>query len=218
MNPGKRDDDAIGLAFGLLILAIFIGLFVIALFIYPFFIGGTNVGTKLSNVPYPPAIASDVTGYEDISGVVSGVPVSNPAPDPSRMGLVTLPVMIQQFTQGPEGPPAIDMRKTRIWFTANGKIEELPLYDNRPLLKPAWTVAGKSGAGEGTSADEDDFLEPNEVFTILVYPGTPIGPGTPFSIDIRMSGQWPLTVNMTVPGHIQPEMNLGKPENIARES
>jgi hypothetical protein len=210
MIPGKRDEDAIGFAFGLLILAIFIGLFVVALLIYPFFMGGSAVGTKLSNVPYPPAIASDVMGYQDISGTVYGVAVSNPSPDPSKMGLVSLPVRIQQFTQGPEGPPEIDMRKTRIWFTANGKIEELPLSNNRPLVKPAWTVGGKSGA------DEDDFLEPDEIFTLLVYPGTPIGPGTPFSIDVRMGGQWPLTVNMTVPGQIQPQMDLGIPENLAR--
>jgi hypothetical protein len=212
MKPGERDEDAIGFAFGLLILAIFIGLFVVALLIYPFFMGGSAVGTKLSNVPYPPAVASDVMGYQDISGTVYGVPVSNPSPDPSKMGLVSVPVRIQQFTQGPEGPPAIDMRKTRIWFTANGNIEELPLYNNRPLEKPAWTVSGKSGA------NEDDFLEPGEIFILLVYPGTPIGPGTPFSIDVRMGGQWPLTINMTVPGTIQPQMNLGIPENLARSS
>ncbi len=209
MNLGKIDNDAIGFAFGLLILAIFVGLFVVALLIYPFFMGGSAVGTKLSNVPYPPAIASDVMGYQDISGTVYGVPVSNPSPDPSKMGLVSLPVRIQQFTEGPEGPPSIDMRKTRIWFTANGKIEELPRYDNRPLIKPSWTVGGKSGA------NDDDFLDPNEVFTLLVYPGTPIGPGTPFSIDVRMGGQWPLTVNMTVPAQIQAQMNLGIPQNLA---
>ncbi len=89
MNLGKIDNDAIGFAFGLLILAIFVGLFVVALLIYPFFMGGSAVGTKLSNVPYPPAIASDVMGYQDISGTVYGVPVSNPSPDPSKMGLVT---------------------------------------------------------------------------------------------------------------------------------
>ena len=217
MNPEKKEEDAIGFAFGLLILAIFIGLFVVALLIYPFFLGGTAVGTKLSNVPYPPAIASDVMGYQDISGTVYGVAVSNPSPDPSKMGLVSLPVRIQQFTQGPEGPPSIDMRKTRIWFTANGNIEELPLSNNRPLVKPAWTVGGKSGISEGTSANTDDFLDPNEVFTLLVYPGTPIGPGTPFSIDVRMGGQWPLTINMTVPGQIQPHMDLGIPRNLATQ-
>jgi hypothetical protein len=215
MKPRFLDGGEFSLALGLLVVAILVGLIIFSLFIYPSFSGGTNIGTKLSNVPFPPAIAADVTGYADISGQAGNVTVHTATPDPEKMGSVTLPITIQQFTEGAGGPPAIDMRKTQVWFTANGKNAALPWIETRPLTKPAWTIAAKSGISAGYTANQDDFLEPNEVFTLMIYPGTALPPGTPFSIDVLLAGQWPLTVNMTVPSPVQATMNLGIPQNVA---
>ncbi len=215
MDRRLWDDGEFSLALGLLVVAILVGLIIFSLFIYPSFTGGSNIGTKLSNVPFPPVIAADVTGYADISGPVGNVTVKTTTPDPGKMGSVSLPITIQQFTVGAGGPPPIDMRKTRIWFTTNGQQTELPWIETRPLTKPAWTIAGKSGVSAGYSANQDDFLEPNELFTLLIYPGTALSPGTPFSIDVGLAGQWPLTVNMTVPSPVRGAMNLGIPPNVA---
>ncbi|MCX6698479.1 MAG: hypothetical protein NTV68_00905 [Methanomicrobiales archaeon] len=215
MDRRIRDEGEFSLVLGLLVVAILVGLIIFSLLIFPSFKGGTNIGTKLSNVPYPPIIAADVTGYADISGLVGNVMVKTMTPDPGKMGSVSLPITIQQFTEGAGGPPSIDMRKTHIWFTANGKQTELPLTETRPLTKPAWTIAGKSGVSAGYSANQDDFLEPNELFTLMIYPGNALPPGTPFSIDVGLAGQWPLTVNMTVPSPVKDAMDLGIPQNVA---
>lgn len=211
LNP----DAEFSLACGLLVVAILVGLLIFCLLIYPSLMGGTTIGTKLSNVPYPPVIASNVIGYADISGQVGNVTVETSTPDPELMGSVTLPIVIQQFTQGPSGQQSIDMRNTKVWWTENGKSVELPLVETRPIKKPAWTIAGKSGVSAGSSANSDDFLDPNEVFTLLIYPGSAIPPGTSFSIDVRLAGQWPLVVNMTVPSPVQASMNMGIPRNAA---
>jgi hypothetical protein len=80
--------------------------------------------------------------------------------------------------------------------------------NDRPLEKPSWTIAQQNSLAPLLSSNNNDILEPNEVFIIMVYPGTAITPGEPVSILMRIPGQWPLTVNFTVPNPVQPEMPL----------
>ena len=140
MKCRQREDGSINSAVGILILAVLFGLLIFLLLIAPGFISGVRIGSSLSNVPYPPVVAENITGYADLSGNIAGIPVSNPDPNPERLGAVIIPIKLQYFTSSAKGPAAIDMSKTIILFTVDGKTEELSRSDTRPVTKPSWTV------------------------------------------------------------------------------
>ncbi len=195
---------------GVVILAVLIiaVLIIIVTLVVPSFFGGAALGLRTSNVPYAPALAGNIMGYADVPGQIDGVEVATPSPGPDLLGPITLPIQIQYFMTTTQAPPSINMNNAEIFVTTPAGTESLSRSNAVPLEKPAWTIAQQNSLTPLAPPNNNDILEPNEIFTILVYPGTAIPPGEPVSILIRIPGQWPLTVNFTVPDPVQSSMVL----------
>ena len=196
------------LGVALLAVLIIAVLIIIVTLVVPSFFGGAALGLRTSNVPYAPALAGNIMGYADVPGQIDGVEVNPPSPDPDLLGPVTLPIQIQYFMTTTEAPPQINMNKAVVYVTTPSGTESLFKSNAVPLEKPAWTIAQQNSLTPFTAPNNNDILEPNEIFTILVYPGTAMPPGEPVSILMSIPGQWPLTVNFTVPNPVQNEMVL----------
>jgi hypothetical protein len=196
------------LGVALLAVLIIAVLIIIVTLVVPSFFGGAALGLRTSNVPYAPALAGNIMGYADVPGQIDGVEVNPPSPDPDLLGPVTLPIQIQYFMTTTQAPPSINMNKAEIFVTTPAGTESLFRSNAVPLEKPAWTIAQQNSLTPFVPPNNNDILEPNEIFVILVYPGTAMTPGEPVSILIRIPSQWPLTVNFTVPDPVQSSMVL----------
>ena len=208
MNSLHDSDGSMALSVAILAILIIAVLIVIVTLVLPGFLVGASVGLRTANVPYAPVVAGPVMGYADVSGQADGIEVYNPAPDPSLLGTVTIPIQIQYFMTTNEVPPKIDMRTAQVYVTTSSGAELLPQSDDRPLTKPSWTISQKTSLTPFVTPSPEDILDPNEIFTIMVYPGNGIPPGEKVSILVSIPRQWPLTVNFTVPNPVQPEMTL----------
>jgi hypothetical protein len=208
MNSPPGSDGSMALSVAILAVLIIVVLIVIVTLVVPGFIGGASIGLRTANVPYAPQVTGTVMGYADVSGQVDGIEVYDPSPDPSLLGSVTIPIQIQYFMTTNEAPPQINMNPAVVYVSAPSGTETLYKSNTRPLEKPSWTIAQQNSLAPLLPPNNNDILEPNEVFVIMVYPGAAMPPGEPVSILISIPGQWPLTVNFTVPDPVLPEMTL----------
>lgn len=140
-----------------------------------------------------------ISGYADICGNFDGVELYTEKPDSRKLGSVLLPVKttISSYTKNP-----VDVRSFTVTVYYSGSSENLPYSEKNPLEKPAWTVAQKSGYIPLQDADDDYLIEPNEIFDILVYPGSPLPSGANFGIEISSGTGMPLREDLKVPPQI----------------
>ena len=154
-------------------------------------------------------LADDITGYADISGTLGFLPVVSPHPDPTRLGSVQMEIQLASFRLNWEPGTGEDLTKATVTMTSNYGSETLGRKTTVPMIRPGWEIVEKGGMLPGLQANENDILEPNEVFTVFVYPSRPLPPGTSFSVVLSMPDQRSLTVSRTVPVPVTPVMNLG---------
>ena len=75
------DEGNMGIMVGALAIAILLSLAMFSLFIFPGYSGGQEVYSGLSQLADLPVIASNVTGYADLSGTLGPVHGDNPGPE-----------------------------------------------------------------------------------------------------------------------------------------
>lgn len=188
---------------------IIFSLLMYSLLIYPSYFSGKTANAGFMRVSDNPVLASDVTGYADLSGRLGSVTVANSLPAPSRLGAVGMTIRLDSIRMMRQAGTGVDLDQTQVIFDTPSGSETLRKNSAVPFTKPGWMIVSKGSTLPNGQANANDILEPNEAFGIFVYPRTPLSYGTPFSVVIRMPNENVLTVNRTVPAHITPVMNLG---------
>ena len=179
-------------------------LLMFSMLIYPSYFSGESAYAGLQRVTDNLVLVSGVTGFADLSGSLGSVPAEN-----SRLGAVCMTIKLDSYRMMWQTGTGVDLDKTQVIFATPSGSEIIPKYSAVPFTKPGWGIVSKGSTLPNGQSNANDILEPNEAFGIIVYPRTPLSPGTPFSVIIRMPDENVLTVNRTVPAHITPVMNLG---------
>ncbi|MDD4126835.1 MAG: hypothetical protein PHV39_04015 [Methanomicrobium sp.] len=136
-------------------------------------------------------------GAQNTGGVFEEVELQSKETTSLSLGSCTIPLSLLTGQQ-----VSIDMGDAKILFMYNDVTEELSYSDKRPLLESSWTIAQKSNMIPLVSADSDIILEPNEIFTILVYPAANVPANEKFSVEVTPKSNNPLKINPTVPPQI----------------
>lgn len=149
--------------------------------------------------------AGSATGFSAVFYNQDKTTIVYQHPDPNRLG--SLQLMVSLFI-GDTG--AIDMDALNVSLRTQGSVEYIRKSDITPLICPNWTITRKYNMLPGRTADSDNWLEPGEQFQILTCPSSGLAPYQVFTLKMYPEGVVvPLILTRTVPGKIQPVMNLG---------
>jgi hypothetical protein len=203
------DEGSMGIMAGALAIGILLSLAMFSLFIFPGYSGGQRAYSGLNQLADSPVIASNITGYADISGTLGRVQVTNPAPNPDKLGAVLMKVQLDSLRYVWKPGAGVDLDRSTVVFVSPSGREVIPRNNMLPMRKPGWVIVRKGSTIPYQGADQDNILEPNEAFVLFVYPSTPLPPSTPFTVTINLPEETALTVNRTVPMKIKPVMDLG---------
>jgi hypothetical protein len=203
------DEGSMGIMAGALAIGILLSLAMFSLFIFSGYSSGQRAYSGLNQLADTPVIASNITGYADISGNLGQVQVTNLAPAPDKLGAVLMKVQLDSLRYVWKPGAGVDLDKSTVVFTSPSGREVIPRNSGLPMKKPGWAIVQKGSTIPYQGADQDNILEPNEAFVLFVYLSTPLPPSTPFTVTINMPEETALTVNRTVPMNIKPVMNLG---------
>lgn len=143
-------------------------------------------------------IDGETDGIQDTGGAVMSVNLICENPDSSMMGSCLIPVRLLVGSTG-----SIDITTVEVLFNYNSITETLPFTATDTISRPAWTVADRSSIIPLLDADEDLSLEPNEVFTLLIYPENSVPAEEFFSITISAERMTPLIQKFRVPPAIR---------------
>ena len=143
-------------------------------------------------------VAGGVYGYWIQDGTAGGIPVAFPGDPLPGIDGILLPIQLLV------GSDPLDMGSVSVVVQSRGSPVGLERDDRRPIARSSWTVAQKTGVLPLHKADEDDLLEPQETFGILVVPPGPLGPGERVTITLSPSGGIPLVVNRNIPAGVNP--------------
>ncbi|MBP2146362.1 hypothetical protein J2129_001816 [Methanofollis sp. W23] len=119
---------------------------------------------------------------------------------PGRMGAVSCSVRLFPGDMG-----GVDMGKAVVGFET--KTEEWSLTKDAPT-PPAWTITTRVNVPL-FKVDDDDLLEPGEVFVLLATPGRTLGPGETFTLSVAPPGAVAASAVRTVPLKMTGVMELG---------
>ena len=194
---------------GALAIAILLSLAMFSWFILPGYSSGQKAYSGLNQLADSPVIASNVTGYADLSGILGPVQVTTPAPSPNKLGAVVMKIQLDSLRYVWKPGAGVDLDKSTVIFSSPAGREVVPRNSGQPMKKPGWAIVQKGSTIPYQGADQDNILEPNEAFVLFVYPSTPLPPSTPFTVTISMPEENALMVNRTVPVQVKPVMNLG---------
>ena len=203
------DEASIGVMVGVLAIVILLSLAMYSLFILPGYSSGQDAYAGLNHIADSPVIASNVTGYADISGSLGPITVTNTVPNPDKLGAVKMRVQLDSLRYVWKPGAGVDLDKSTVAFISPAGREVVPMNSGLPMKKPGWAIVQKGSTIPYQGADQDNILEPNEAFVIFIYPSVPLPPLTPFTITISMPEETPLTLTRTVPVTVNPVMNLG---------
>lgn len=140
----------------------------------------------------------DSNGVQDTGGVIMGISLACQKPQPSMMGSCLIPVRLLTGSTG-----SIDMSTATVTFNTGQVRENLPFITDTTLDKPGWTIADRSHMIPLIEPDQDIYLEPNEIFTLLLYPENPVSAGESFSITLSAANAVPLNEGFRVPPSIK---------------
>lgn len=209
VNQNSADEANMGILVGALAIAILLSLAMYSFFIFPGFSSGQKTFSGLNQLADSPLIASNITGYADISGVLGPVQVTNAVPESGMLGAVMMTVQLNSLRYVWKPGSGIDLDKSTVLFVSPNGREVVPKNYVQPMQKPGWTIVRKGSTIPYQNADQDNILEPNEAFVLFVYPSVPLPPSTPFTLTLNMPAEDALIVNRTVPVHVSTVMNLG---------
>jgi len=209
MHPKRMHDDAVTwfemIAIIIVILVIVYG----GLILLPY---GTGPGNRhqgiLQNYVSESGNAmrrvGSVNVFSAINGSSSGVTVEYPHPDPSRLGATDMTVALFIGNMG-----GIDFDKVNVIWETNGVTEKIPRKDNRPLVCPGWTIAGKSNMLPMETANGNNILDPNEQFEIFVCPTNTTASYQQFTVTINPPGNvLPPVATITTPPMVRPAITI----------
>jgi hypothetical protein len=147
-----------------------------------------------------------VTGYAADQGTIGDTQIIISQPDAQKMGAVSFRMSLNSYQAFFNRDMSIDIDRITLNFVGPSGSEIVVQKTGRPLTKPGWTVTNIKGILPIEHADEDAILEPYESFEILVYPSTPLLPGSQFLILIQFSDNNKIFLPGTVPATISPIM------------
>jgi len=208
----SRDRSESGYMYGFILLMsviILISLASFTLLIHPSYYSGEAAYTSLKVLTDDLALSGHVTGYAGGSATPAYPPVLQPPSGPPGLSAVRLDIRLASLRTTWASGTGDDLSSATVVLATPAGSEVLPMRTAPSLARPGWSIIRKGGMLPGTSANANNILEPNEVFSILVFPSGNLLPGTPFAITMSIPNVRPLTVNRTVPRPITPVMDLG---------
>ncbi|GEM_PF-781427 len=143
-------------------------------------------------------------GIQDAGGTILDINLVCNNPEPSVMGSCLIPVRLLTGSTG-----IVDMSTAKVGFKYSGETEELAFSQNTSLVKPAWTIADRSHLIPLMQADGDIYLEPNEIFTLLIYPQNGVAAEDRFTVTISPKEAVPLSISLKVPPSIRSHRIVG---------
>ena len=197
------------------IAALIIALCVISAFFWAPFVGlvfeGNMDFTHPLRIPDNSVNIEFVKGYAADLGQISDTEISNPTSDSQKMGAVSFRMSLNSYRALLTGGTSVDLDQTTMTFTSQSGSEILLQQSSRPVKKPGWTIAKKTGILAFENNNQDNILEPYESFEILVLPSTSLPPNSQFLILINLPDVNPIFIGRSVPETITPVMNLDGP-------
>jgi hypothetical protein len=207
-----RHQSENGYMYGSIILVasvILISLALLSIFILPGYAAGQETSTSMNILTDNLALAGVVTGYADLAGLPPDPPAKQVSEVSSGMNAVRLNLRLASLRMNWATGTGDDLSQATVFVETPMGIEIIPRKTTSVFSRPGWSIVRKRGILPGTSADTDDILEPNEMFSILVSPSANLAPGTPFTITMTIPHVRPLSVERVVPVSMKPVMNLG---------
>lgn len=202
------DEGTLALYGIILLTIILVTLAVFTLLVYPSFSSGASSYSSFLGATDNPVLVGSVNGYADNTGVLGNIPVENPSPDPQRLGAVQMTIRLDSVSLILDKSSGVNLDRSTVTFVSPNGREQLRMVSNRPMRKPGWTIASKSGTLPYQSADADNILEPNEQFSLFVYPSHALPPQTQFSVIVDFADGKEIQVNGIVPAPVTPVMNF----------
>lgn len=194
------------------IVALIIALSVILVFFWAPFVGLVFEGNL--NLDQPIRMSDNsvnieyVTGYAADSDKISDTEISNPTTDSQKMGAVSFTMSFNSYRALVTSDMSVDLDQTTLTFTSQYGSETLLQQSSRPMIIPGWTITKKTGILSFENNDQDNILEPYELFEILVLPSTPLPPKSRFLILIKLPNDNQIFISRVVPETITPVMSL----------
>jgi len=149
-------------------------------------------------------VYGSIAGFSAVNGLVGTTTVWRPNTSPNRLGGVGMTLSI--FTGGDGG---IDMSRTAVIWTDRTGTETIPLTRQATVICPNWTIVYRHNIDPAKSADDDDILEPGELFDIFACPSKTYAPYESFTVEFEPPGSGPhFLVICTVPFPIKTAMEL----------
>lgn len=159
---------------------------------------GGVIGASVNFESEPLVTDGESNGVQDTGGEILGITLICDSPNPSSMGSFLIPVRLLIGSTG-----SIDISASKVSFIYDDHTE-YPKYTNASSIKKSsWTVGDRKDFIPLLEADEDLMLEPNEIFTLVIYPETPVPPDGVFSVEISPPGDTPLKLRYRVPPTIE---------------
>jgi hypothetical protein len=192
---------------------VLVGVLLLSLVLYAFVIPpGYHVGqdtyTSYKILTDRLVLSGSPTGFADLKTVPDNNPKS-PAPTGyTGMNAVRLNIRLASVRLNWETGTGDDLSQATVIITTPKGNETIPRQSASPFPRPGWIIVSKKGLLPGIHANNNDLLEPNEVFSIDVSPTENLPPGTPFTITIALPNVEPIVVKRVVPSPIQPVMTL----------
>ncbi|MCX6696313.1 MAG: hypothetical protein NTV84_01885, partial [Methanoregula sp.] len=149
-----------------------------------------------------------VNGYADNTGVLRNIPVENPSPDSQRLGAVQMTIHLNSVNPILDKSTGVNLDLCTVTFVSPFGREQLRMVSDRPMRKPGWTIASKTGTLPYQSADADNILEPNEQFSLFVYPSHALPPQSWFRVFVDFPNSKEIQINNVVPSTVTPVMNF----------
>ncbi len=149
-------------------------------------------------------VYGSIAGFSAINGPVGSVNVwwNNASAD--RLGGAGLTLSI--FTGGEGG---IDMAKTAVLWTDRTGTETIPPTRQATVICPNWTIVYRHAIDPAKPANDDDILEPGELFDIFACPVKTYAPYEEFTIEFDPPGSGPhFPVECSVPSPVSRTMEL----------
>jgi hypothetical protein len=207
-NRVPAEEGSITLYGIILLVVILVTLTAFTLLVYPSYDSGTSAYSRFQGTADTMVLIGGMTGYADNSGLLGLVTVENPSPNPKELGAVQLKIRLDSVRLIIDPSSGVNLDESTVTFVYPRVSEKLPETSSFPMRKPGWTIAAKSGTLPYQSADADNILEPNEEFTLFVYPTEALPPRTPFSVIVAFANSKEIQANGFVPAPVTPAMNF----------
>lgn len=149
-------------------------------------------------------LKGDVIGFPRTDGTSGTIRYHFERQDPHKLGGVQATVSLLLGNMG-----GIDMDRTRVSITTKKGTYVIPKSSsNLSVDSPNWTIYSKSNWLPYQSADEDNILEPNEQFGILILFPDSLSPYESFTLTMQPERAIALSLPCQVPMAIQPHMQV----------